>query len=116
MTAGDIPPDPTILLESKQMTSFVEFLKKYYDFIIIDFPPVTIVSDAVMLANIVDGYLMVVRHCESECSKINEMLRQLDFAGAKALGFVYNGVDEHRKYYKRGKYSKYYYNSYYYKK
>ena len=77
MTAGDIPPDPTILLESKQMTSFVEFLKKYYDFIILDFPPVTIVSDAVMLANIVDGYLMVVRHCESECSKINEMLRQL---------------------------------------
>ncbi|MEE0873339.1 MAG: CpsD/CapB family tyrosine-protein kinase [Ruminococcus sp.] len=116
MTAGDIPPDPTILLESKQMTSFVEFLKKYYDFIILDFPPVTIVSDAVMLANIVDGYLMVVRHCESECSKINEMLRQLDFAGAKALGFVYNGVDEHRKYYKRSKYSKYYYNSYYYKK
>ncbi len=115
MTAGDIPPDPTMLLESKQMTAFVELLKKYYDYIVLDFPPVTIVSDAVMLSNIVDGYLMVVRHTESEYSKINEMLRQLDFAGAKALGFVYNGVDEHRKYYKRGKYSKYY-HYYYYKK
>lgn len=116
ITAGDIPPDPTMLLESKQMTAFVELLKKYYDYIVLVFPPVTIVSDAVMLSNIVDGYLMVVRHTESEYSKINEMLRQLDFAGAKALGFVYNGVNEHRKYYKRGKYSKYYYHYYYYKK
>lgn len=115
MTAGDIPPDPTILLESKQMMSFIELLRKYYDYIILDFPPITIVSDAVMLSGLVDGYLVVVRHNESEFQKINETLRQMEFAGSKALGFVYNGIGEHRKYYKRGKYSKYYYN-YYYKK
>lgn len=115
MTAGDIPPDPTMLLESKQMTALIVLLKKYYDYIVLDFPPITIVSDAIILSNIVDGYLMVVRHTKSEYSKIFEMLRQLDFAGAKKLGFVYNGVDEQRKNYKRGKYSKYYYNYYYYK-
>ena len=115
MTAGDIPPDPTMLLESKQMTALIVLLKKYYDYIVLDFPPITIVSDAIILSNIVDGYLMVVRHSKSEYSKICEMLRQLDFAGAKKLGFVYNGVDEQRKNYKRGKYSKYYYNYYYYK-
>lgn len=116
MTAGDIPPDPTALLGSKQMDDFIELLKKYYDYIILDFPPATIVSDAASMSRVVDGYLIVVRHNDSEFSKINETLRQMDFADAKILGFVYNGKDEHKKYYKKGKYSKYYYNYYYYKK
>jgi capsular exopolysaccharide synthesis family protein len=113
MTAGDIPPDPTMLLESKQMSAFIDLLRKYYDYIILDFPPVTIVSDAVMLSSLVDGYLIVVRHNSSEFQKINETLRQMQFADARILGFVYNGKDDHKKYYKGGKYSKYYYNYYY---
>ena len=116
MTAGDIPPDPTALITSRQMDAFIELLKKYYDYIILDFPPATIVSDAASVSRIVDGYLIVIRHNSSEFSKINETLRQLDFADAKILGFVYNGKDEQKKYYKNGKYSKYYYNNYYYKK
>ena len=116
MTAGDIPPDPTALIGSKQMESFVALLKKYYDYIIIDFPPATIVSDAALLSNIVDGYLIVLRHNESEYSKVSETLRQMQFADAKILGFVYNGKEEHKKYYRKGKYSKYYYSYYYYKK
>lgn len=116
MTAGDVPPDPTTLLGSKEMAAFIELLKKYYDYIILDFPPITIVSDAVILSEIVDGYLIVVRHNESEYQKISETLNHLSFAGAHVLGFVYNGKDEHKKYYRSGKYSKYYYyNKYYYK-
>lgn len=109
MTAGDIPPDPTALITSRQMDAFIELLKKYYDYIILDFPPATIVSDAASVSRIVDGYLIVIRHNSSEFSKINETLRQMDFADAKILGFVYNGKDEQKKYYKNGKYSKYYY-------
>ena len=116
MTAGDIPPDPTALITSRQMDAFIKLLKKYYDYIILDFPLVTIVSDAASVSRIVDGYLIVIRHNSSEFSKINETLRQMDFADAKILGFVYNGKDEQKKYYKNGKYSKYYYNNYYYKK
>lgn len=116
MTSGDVPPDPTTLLGSNQMRDFIKLLKKYYDYIILDFPPATIVSDAAMLSKSMDGYLIVVRHNQSEYSKINETLRQLNFADAKVLGFVYNGKDEHKKYYKRGRYSKYYSNYYYYKK
>ena len=116
MTAGDIPPDPTALITSRQMDAFIKLLKKYYDYIILDFPPATIVSDAASVSRIVDGYLIVIRHNSSEFSKINETLRQMSFADAKILGFVYNGKDEQKKYYKNGKYSKYYYNYYYYKK
>ena len=109
MTAGDIPPDPTALITSRQMDAFIELLKKYYDYIILDFPPATIVSDAASVSRIVDGYLIVIRHNSSEFSKINETLRQMNFADAKILGFVYNGKDEQKKYYKNGNYSKYYY-------
>ena len=103
MTAGDIPPDPTALITSRQMDAFIELLKKYYDYIILDFPPATIVSDAASVSRIVDGYLIVIRHNSSEFSKINETLRQMDFADAKILGFVYNGKDEQKKYYKKSK-------------
>ena len=119
MTAGDIPPDPTALITSKQMDAFVEMLKKHYDYIIFDFPPATIVSDAASMSRIIDGYLIVIRHNDSEYSKINETLRQMGFADAKILGFVYNGKEQQKKYYKKRKYSKYYYNYYnyyYYKK
>ena len=94
----------------------VELMKKHYDYIILDFPPVNIVSDAAIMSEIVDGYLIVVRHNESEYHKISETLRQMQFAGAKILGFVYNGKDDRKKYYKSTKYNKYYYhNKYYYK-
>ena len=116
VTSGEIPPDPTTLLESNQMKSFIELMKKHYDYIILDFPPVNIVSDAAIMSEIVDGYLIVVRHNESEYHKISETLRQMQFAGAKILGFVYNGKDDRKKYYKSTKYNKYYYhNKYYYK-
>ena len=72
-------------------------------------------SDAALMSRIVDGYLIVIRHNRSEFSKINETLRQMNFADAKILGFVYNVKEEQKKYYKKGKYSRYYY-SYYYKK
>lgn len=115
MPSGDIPPDPTALIASKQMDDLIELLKKFYDYIILDFPPATIVSDAASISRVVDGYLIVIRHNESEFSKINETLRQLNFANAKILGFVYNGKKEHKKYYRKGKYSKNYSNNYYYK-
>ena len=111
ITSGDIPPDPTTLLGSEQMGNCIKLLKEYYDYIILDFPPITIVSDAVILSNNVDGYLIVVRHYSSEYKKIAETVRQMKFASAKILGVVYNGKSNHRKYYKRS--SKYYKTGYY---
>ena len=45
-----------------------------YDYIIIDLPPLTVVSDAAILSKLIDGYLLVVRHNWSEISKIDEAL------------------------------------------
>lgn len=113
--SGNIPPDSTTLISSQIMRDLVDELKKTYEYIIFDFPPINIVSDAAIMSEIIDGYLLVVRHNSSEYQMINETIRRMRFADAKILGFVYNGKGEEKKYYKSGKYGKYnkYYNNYY---
>ena len=113
--SGSIPPDATTLIDSQAMVDLVELLKKSYDYIIFDFPPINIVSDAVLLSGTIDGYLMVVRHGFSEYKKLSEALRQMRFADAHIIGVVYNGKSNEKKYYKRKGYY-YYHNDYYYKK
>lgn len=115
--SGNIPPDATTLINSEAMTDLVKKLKESYDYIVFDFPPINIVSDAVLLSGVIDGYLLVVRHDFSEYKKVNEALRQMRFADAKIIGFVYNGKNSDKKYYKRKGYYRYDYRyDYYYKK
>ena len=115
ISSGNIPPDATTLINSEAMKDLVRRLKDAYDYIVFDFPPINIVSDAVLLSGMIDGYLMVVRHGFSEYKKVNEALRQMRFADARIIGFVYNGKNNDKKYYKRkGRY--YRYDYYYYKK
>lgn len=112
--AGTTSPDPTKLLQSEKMRSIIESLKESYDYIILDCPPVTEVIDAALLAPLVDGYLLVVKHGESDHRNIVEMLTQLDQVKAKILGFAYvNAPVEEKKYYKKGSGRYYYYKKNY---
>lgn len=114
---GNLPPDSTTLISSKEMSKLVEKLKSRYDYILFDFPPINIVSDAVIMSDMIDGYLVVVRHDTSEFQMVSETIRQMQFADAKILGFVYNDKGASKGYYKKRKYGKSnYYNYYYYKK
>lgn len=101
ITSGNIPPDSTTLIASSLMAETIEVLKERYDYIIFDFPPVTIVSDAVLLSDKMDGYLIVTRHMRSEFQEVSETIRHLRFASAKIIGFVYNGKISDKKYYKK---------------
>ena len=106
LPAGDIPPDPTVLLESKQMTKLVELLREHYDYIIFDFPPVHVVTDAVIMSKIIDGYFLVVRHNYSEFGNIDDIIKTMKFAEAKILGFIYNGKAQSASYSGNGRYYK----------
>lgn len=97
LPAGKIPPDPTWLLSSQQMEDIFVGLKEYYDYIVVDLPPVNMVTDSSILSKYIDGYLVVVRHNETEYPELNETLNQLTFANAKILGFVYNDAPVHSK-------------------
>ena len=90
LTSGSMPPDPSDLLNSEKMTELIEKLKDYYDYIILDLPPVCSVVDAVAAAHCVDGMIVVVRQGASRHKDIRDAVSKLDFAKVKILGFVHN--------------------------
>ena len=103
-------------------------IRDMYDFIIIDLPPVNIVSDALVAKDISDGYIVTVREGYSDKRSLGECIRQLEFLDANILGFVMadsSGNDSYysdhysryNRYYRKRKYG-YYKNkyNYYYKK
>lgn len=100
--AGSIPPDATGLLTSEQLEDLLQMMRQYYDYIIIDLPPVNVVADAAILSASIDGYVLVVRHAQTRNREVAEMLRKLRMAGGKVLGFLYNDTPvEGKRYYYR---------------
>ena len=91
--AGNIPPDPTWLLQSNQMKTILKALRSAYDYIFVDLPPVTGVADAAILAPLLDGYVIVVRNETTEYRAVADSLDQLRLAKAKVIGFLYNDAD-----------------------
>ena len=91
--SGDIPPNPSELLASARMQALLTVLRSRYDYIIIDTPPVDMVIDAVVLAPLSDGVLFVVKADQSERGAVIHAMDQLEYAKAKVLGFVFNGVN-----------------------
>ena len=102
--AGDIPPNPSELLGSPKMQHIIEELRKDYDYIFLDSPPVNMVTDAVVLAPLSDGVLFLVRANHAERGSVIHAVEQLEYAKAKILGFVLNGVDMEKTHYGYGKY------------
>lgn len=104
MPAGSLPPDPTWLLQSRQMQALVNALKKQYDYIVFDLPPVTSVADAAIMAPNLDGFLFVVRHNSTDVRGIRDALSQLKRAKARIIGFVYNDATSNESGYYAGNY------------
>lgn len=99
--SGEIPPNPLELLGSPRMQQIIESMSLRYDYILIDTPPVSIVSDACELANLTDGVLFLVRQNQTDKDAVIRGVRQLELSNAKLLGFVLNGIlEENRKGYK----------------
>lgn len=104
LLSGDIPPNPSELLSSLRMKRLLAELREEYDFIILDTPPVNVVTDAVVLAPQGDGVLFLVRANRSERGAVIHAVGQLEYAKAKILGFVLNGVNMENSHYGYGKY------------
>ena len=91
LPAGSIPPNPSELLGSAQMSAFIQRLAQNYDFIIVDLPPVTVVADALALSPVLQGVVLVVRNNYSKRRELHLALKSLELAGSKVLGIVVNG-------------------------
>ena len=91
--SGEIPPNPSELLGSPRMKQLIKSVEGRYDYILVDTPPVDIVSDACILGNILDGVLYLVRMNQTEKEAVAIGLHQLELSGAKLMGFVLNGTE-----------------------
>lgn len=93
LCSGSIPPNPAELLGSELMSDFINDVSKDYDYIIIDTPPINVVSDALPLIRESDGVVLVVRQNQTTHPELQRALSSLDFIDAKILGFVVNFVE-----------------------
>lgn len=110
ITSGILPPNPSELLSSKNMTQLIETLETRFDFIIIDTPPVNIVTDALAVSKLVDGVAVVCAQNVTRYPDLKRAVASLEFADANILGFVLNKVHK-----SKSKYGKNYSYSYRYK-
>ncbi len=126
ITAGPIPPNPVELLGSDNMKQLIEILGAHYDYIFVDMPPVNVVSDALLLAPLSAGYILVIRDNYTKYSDVQQALSQINMANGKMLGFIkticrsdsrggyYGKYGRYGRYGKYGKYGNAYkYGDYY---
>ncbi len=90
--SGDVPPNPSELLSSDRMQQLIEEMSERYDYILVDTPPINVVTDASIVANLLDGVLLLVRNNRSKKEDVKRAVDSLRLTGAKVLGFILNGV------------------------
>lgn len=94
LVSGPTPPNPSELLGSEQMSQLLESVKDKYDYIVIDTPPVNVVSDAVVLAPKTEGIVMVVQDRKTTHDQFKKAVSSLSFANVRLLGVVLNSSSE----------------------
>lgn len=95
ITAGSIPPNPSELILSKRLSELIETLKERYDYVIIDNPPVGIVSDGVQLLHDSDIPIYIFKANYSKRQFIKRVLELKEIQKIKSINLLLNGV-EHR--------------------
>jgi capsular exopolysaccharide synthesis family protein len=111
--SGDIPPNPAELLGSKNMEVLIEELKERYDYVLIDTPPVNVVTDAVVLSRLIDGLILVTRENISRRDELLYAVNSLQFVNARLIGTVLNDkVLQTKRSYRYGRYKGYYAREY----
>jgi len=101
ITSGSLPPNPAELLASERMRKLLEELKKDYDVIVLDSPPL-VVSDSQILATRVEGVLYVIIPGSTRIESAKRPLEELERINAHLLGVVMNRIPRNRDYYYGG--------------
>lgn len=109
LPSGTIPPNPSELIGSARFSALVKKLYEEYDYIIFDTPPIGVVADALLLKDLVAGFVIVLRERSTTHGDVQNILESVKLADAKILGFIKVGCISSKKRNKRG----YYYYQYY---
>ena len=109
MTSGTIPTNPAELLGSTKMHRILEELRNEFDFILIDAPPALGIADARVLGKVCDGIIVVAMANKTNREDLVEVKEELERAGEKIVGYVFNGLDIG---YRRYRHRYYHYQNY----
>jgi receptor protein-tyrosine kinase len=90
---GLVPPNPTEILGSRRFSNFLNNVRKEFDYVLIDAPPIGLVSDPVILATQGDGVLLILDAQNTRKGALRESVRSLQAVGANILGIVMNNVE-----------------------
>jgi polysaccharide biosynthesis transport protein len=93
LACGPIPPNPSELLHTEQFRQLLVELGKVYDHVILDSPPMAVVTDAAILAPQVDGAILIVHAQRTTRDALRSALRQLRDVSGHLVGGVLNNVD-----------------------
>lgn len=106
LPSGAIPPNPSEMLSSNKMNELVKAVSEKYDFVFFDTPPLTVVSDALVVAPKTSGIVLVVRDAVTTYDEFEKALAAIELANVRLLGAVLNGSGEdvgkkYNKYYRK---------------
>jgi polysaccharide biosynthesis transport protein len=104
LPAGPTPPNPADLVQSEAFGRLLSDLKARFDHIIIDSPPICVVTDAAIASTRVDATVLVVRQRRSRRDMVRRALRVLKDVGSHCPGFVLNAATERGTNYDYGYY------------
>lgn len=109
VTSGTVPPNPSELICSASFVDLIKGLYNEYDYIIFDTPPIGVVTDALLLKDLIAGFVLVVRERSTTHGDLQKLLDSIKLADSKALGVLSVGCIRSNKKSKKG----YYYYQYY---
>ena len=108
VTCGNIPPNPSEIMQSAVMGKFCDTVRERFDIVIFDTPPSMTVTDAIVLSGIVDGVIITIKASSTVKNTIKRCISQIKTNKGEMLGAVVNSVDI-----SRGGYYYHYYAHYY---
>ena len=112
LNRGTKAPYPTAILGSENMEKLFQELRKEYEYIIVDCPPILAVSDATIISKLSDGCLFVISQSKTEKAAARESIKILRDNNVNILGCVFVGITAKGSNYYNSKY-RYYYQNYY---
>lgn len=91
--AGQVPPNPTSLIQNDNFKTMIETVRGLYDYVIIDTPPLGLVIDAAILAHHSDASLLVTKAGEDRRRTVTKLKEQLEQSVSVFLGIILNKYD-----------------------
>lgn len=107
LPVGETPPNPSELISSRRMATIIKDLREYFDYIIIDLPPVNLVSDAVAVSSMITGMILVIREEYATKREVENCVRQLKLSNVNVLGCVMNAATSESRSYRKKYYKSY---------